>query len=174
MGPKVGFTLRLYRKTYFRTYFWGISWIPPKPTFELLLGYFFFQGCLVRRPRMSGRRMSGTTRRFPRHFWNCDFPKETKEKTARTWAPRLGLEVPDVLLPDIRDHPLWVLWHTRAVANSLLKLAKSWQKNARPQLTVIDSRPDEPPPSLPLPPLPQKFFMRSHSQEMGHLELTRA
>ena len=26
-----------------------------------------------RRPRMSGRRMSGTSRRFPRHFRNCDF-----------------------------------------------------------------------------------------------------
>ena len=29
-----------------------------------------------------------------------------KEKRARTWTPRLGLEVPDVLLPDIRDHPI--------------------------------------------------------------------
>ena len=28
-----------------------------------------------------------------------------KEKTARTSIPRLGLELPDVLLPDIRDHP---------------------------------------------------------------------
>ena len=27
-----------------------------------------------RRPRMSGRRMSGTSRRSPRHFLNCDFP----------------------------------------------------------------------------------------------------
>ena len=29
-----------------------------------------------------------------------------KEKTARTWTPRLGLELPDVLLPDIRDLPI--------------------------------------------------------------------
>ena len=28
-----------------------------------------------------------------------------KEKTARTWTPRLGLELPDVLLADIRDLP---------------------------------------------------------------------
>ena len=28
-----------------------------------------------------------------------------KEKTARTLTPRLGLELPDVLLPDIRDLP---------------------------------------------------------------------
>ena len=28
----------------------------------------------LRRPRMSGRRMSGTSRRFPRHFSNSDFP----------------------------------------------------------------------------------------------------
>ena len=28
-----------------------------------------------------------------------------KEKTARSWAPRLGLEIPDIPLPDIRDHP---------------------------------------------------------------------
>ena len=28
------------RKTYFRTYFWPISGICPKPTFELLSGYF--------------------------------------------------------------------------------------------------------------------------------------
>ena len=27
------------------------------------------------------------------------------EKTARTWTPRLGLELPDVLLPDICDDP---------------------------------------------------------------------
>ena len=39
---------------------------------------------LLRRPRMSGRRMSGTSRRFPSHFLNCDFPWEMKEKTART------------------------------------------------------------------------------------------
>ena len=30
-----------------------------------------------------------------------------KEKTARTWAPRLGLEVPDAPLPDISDP--WLL-----------------------------------------------------------------
>ena len=29
-----------------------------------------------------------------------------KGKRARTGTPRLGLEVPDVLLPDIRDHPM--------------------------------------------------------------------
>ena len=45
------------------------------------------------------------SRRFPRHFLNCNFPQEMKEKTARTWTPRLGREVPDVLLPDIREHP---------------------------------------------------------------------
>ena len=28
-----------------------------------------------------------------------------KEKTARTRNPRLGLELPDALLQDIRDHP---------------------------------------------------------------------
>ena len=28
------------------------------------------------------------------------------EKTARTWTPRLGLELPDVFLPDIRDDPI--------------------------------------------------------------------
>ena len=28
-----------------------------------------------------------------------------KEKTARTWTPTLGLKPPDVLLPDIHDHP---------------------------------------------------------------------
>ena len=28
-----------------------------------------------------------------------------KEKAARTWTPRLGLELPDVFLPDIRGHP---------------------------------------------------------------------
>ena len=28
-----------------------------------------------------------------------------KEKRAGTWTPRLGLKVPDVLLPDIRGHP---------------------------------------------------------------------
>ena len=27
---------------------------------------------IVKRPWMSGRGMSGTSRRFPRHFWNCD------------------------------------------------------------------------------------------------------
>ena len=28
----------------------------------------------IRRPRMPGRRMSGTSRRFPRHFLDCAFP----------------------------------------------------------------------------------------------------
>ena len=46
--------------------------------------------------------MSGTTRWFPRHFWTAIFPK--KEKRAKTWAPRLGLEDPEILLPDIRNH----------------------------------------------------------------------
>ena len=32
------------RKTYFRTYFWPISGMCPKPTFELLFGYFIFSG----------------------------------------------------------------------------------------------------------------------------------
>ena len=33
-----------------------------------------------------------------------------KEKTARTWTPRLCLKVLDVLLPDIRDHPVFALF----------------------------------------------------------------
>ena len=34
-----------------------------------------------------------------------------KEKMAKTWTPRLGLELPDVLLPDIRDLPKNFLVH---------------------------------------------------------------
>ena len=30
-----------------------------------------------------------------------------KEETARIWTPRLGLELPDVLLPDIRESLKW-------------------------------------------------------------------
>ena len=44
VGPKVGFPLYVYRKTYFRTYFWPILGMSPKPTFELLFGYFIFLG----------------------------------------------------------------------------------------------------------------------------------
>ena len=42
-----------------------------------------------RRPRMSGRRPSGTSRRFPRHFLNCDFPYG-KNLSSQTWpgSPR--------------------------------------------------------------------------------------
>ena len=63
---------------------------------------------LVRRPRVSGRKMSGTSSYFPRNLLSCDLPYEIKEKTARTWAPRLGLEVRDVLLPDIGTTRFWV------------------------------------------------------------------
>ena len=58
---------------------------------------------------MSGRRVSGTSRRFPRHFLSCDFPEEMKEKDGKNLNSQdlhLALEVPDVLLPDIRDHPI--------------------------------------------------------------------
>ena len=57
------------------------------------------------RPRMSGKRMSGTSRHSPRHFLNCECSEEMKEKTAKTWPPRFGLGLPDVLLPDVRNHP---------------------------------------------------------------------
>ena len=41
-GPKAGFTVKANRKTYFRTYFLTYFLYSPKPTFELLLGDFFF------------------------------------------------------------------------------------------------------------------------------------
>ena len=45
--------------------------------------------------------MSGSSRRFPRHFLNSDFPLENEGKDGKNLAPRLGLEeVPDALLPD--------------------------------------------------------------------------
>ena len=44
VGPKVGFLVEGKRKTYFQTYFRPISGISPKPTFELLFGYFIFSG----------------------------------------------------------------------------------------------------------------------------------
>ena len=42
---------------------------------------------------------------FPDIFGPAIFPRKRKKKTARTWAPRLGLELPDVLLPDLREDP---------------------------------------------------------------------
>ena len=44
VGPKVGFPVEEKRKAYFRTCVWPTLSIPPKPTFELLLGYFIFLG----------------------------------------------------------------------------------------------------------------------------------
>ena len=40
----------------------------------------------VKKPQMSGRSMSGTSKRSPRHFLNCGavFPRRKKEKRART------------------------------------------------------------------------------------------
>ena len=42
-------------------------------------------------------------------FWTAMFPYvlgiKNKGKTAKTWGPRLGLEVQDVLLPNIGDQP---------------------------------------------------------------------
>ena len=64
-----------------RGFFWTIEAQKPtqNPKYEEAL----------RRPRMSGRRMSGTSRRFPRHFLNCDFPEEIKERqknlNSQTW-----------------------------------------------------------------------------------------
>ena len=50
---------------------------------------------LVRRPRVSGRKMSGTSSYFPRHLLSCDLPYEMKEKdgknlSSQTWpgSPR--------------------------------------------------------------------------------------
>ena len=44
VGPKVGFPLFLYRKTYFRTYFWPTLRIPPKTYFWGTFGLLFFWG----------------------------------------------------------------------------------------------------------------------------------
>ena len=44
----------------------------------------YLDSTLVRRSRMSGRRMSGTSRRSPRHFLNSDFPWEIQ------WNPKYG------------------------------------------------------------------------------------
>ena len=55
---------------------------------------------------MSGRRMSGTSRRFPRPFFELRFSLGNERKDGKNLNSRLGLEVPDVLLPDIRDNPI--------------------------------------------------------------------
>ena len=55
-----------------------------------------------------------------------------KEKTARTWTPRLGLELPGVLLPDIRDLPTLVRASksrkkTRISAQTFMTLVRTYQ-----------------------------------------------
>ena len=45
---------------------------------------------IVRRPRMSGRKVSGTSRRFPRHLLNCVFfvgneREDCKNLNSQTW-----------------------------------------------------------------------------------------
>ena len=88
-GPK----LRSGRSKSWKTSISGADIHDPKARTSTTL-----RGFQKLRSEMSGRRMSGTSRRFSRHSLNCN------EKRARTWSPRLGLEVPEVLLPDIRDH----------------------------------------------------------------------
>ena len=51
--------------------------------------------------RTSGRSMSGTPGRFPRYFFRLRFFQGNEGEEGG-----LGLEVPDVLLPDILDHPI--------------------------------------------------------------------
>ena len=60
---------------------------------------------------MPGRWMSGTSRRFPRHFYWTFFLGNEEEE--------VGLEVPDVLLPDIRDHPIF---HRKFCGNAFWKV----------------------------------------------------
>ena len=42
---------------------------------------------------MSGRRMSGTSRRIPRLFWNCNYPSKNEGEEGKTARPRLSLEL---------------------------------------------------------------------------------
>ena len=45
--------------------------------------------------------MSETPRCIPRLLLKCEFAWKMKEKSAKTLCPRLGLEVPDILLRDV-------------------------------------------------------------------------
>ena len=47
--------------------------------------------------------MSGTSRGIPRLLLECDLAWEMKAKRAKTLCSKLGLEVPDVILPDVGD-----------------------------------------------------------------------
>ena len=57
---------------------------------------------------MSGRRMSGTSRRFPRYFFELQFSLGNEGKDGPNLGSQTGLEVPDVLLPDVHDHPKYI------------------------------------------------------------------
>ena len=50
-------------------------------------------------------RVPETFRRIPRLFLECDFAWEMKDTRGKTVCPRLGLEVPDILVPDVGDQP---------------------------------------------------------------------
>ena len=45
---------------------------------------------LFRRPRMSGRRMSGTSRRFSKHVLNCNYPGKLRKKQQEPEHPDLA------------------------------------------------------------------------------------
>ena len=60
--------------------------------------------CVLGWSLTSGKRMPGNSRHIPRLFLECDSAWEMKEKKTKTYC-RLGLEVPDILLPDVGTQP---------------------------------------------------------------------
>ena len=63
---------------------------------------------------------------FSQTFFDVRFSLGNEGKTARTWTPRLGLELPDVLLPDIRDLPMHPLLRTPAYMTKILDKTIVW------------------------------------------------
>ena len=104
---------------------------------------------------MSDRRMSETSKCIPRLFLNCLSAWRHKTKSARTACPRLGLVVPDIILPNNGDWPrlsirTLLLQKVRQKAETMFcfpkvaqdQLVPSFRKSANIVDVQIDSAPN--------------------------------
>ena len=97
--------------------------------------YFLWIQALLRRLRMSGRRMSETSRRFPKHFVNCDSPEETKERRQelrRCWPPR-SPEIPQ----KIKVAQKWLRFDYKKLLLGLL-LGLLWGRPRKSNLVTFE------------------------------------